>query len=368
MAPTPAVTSFCNAPQWPRRAWDETVRSTEVSTRRNEAMVRKTIDIDKFKNIIVDPSPPDPLMGKVHPSEPITERLKSRIVGQDGLIDELVRQLARRVRAKRPGRPIAVFCFVGPPGVGKTELAKVLPEVLYDSTEHLHFFSCAEIGKSMRAAGRLFGDRGYVGGEGALTSVLRRIPRAVVLLDEAHHVHPDVWKHFLSAWNDGFVTDEKTGAKSSTTEAIFILTSNAYQREIIALVEAHDCMPDELDDKVRDILSAGEWHLPAEVLSRIDRVFAFRPLKGIDIARVIAMQVNKLAASFGLEIEGGGIDEEIFLGAVEHFEKRGIKGGVRDIARHVERQVTDGLIDAKAAGAKAVRFGIEEAVIKVATA
>jgi ATP-dependent Clp protease ATP-binding subunit ClpA len=100
------------------------------------------------------------------------------------------------------------------------------------------------------------------------------------------------------------------------------------------------------------------------VLSRIDEVFAFRPLQGLDIARVVALEIEALARQFGLQIADGGIDPNILLEAIETLSQR-MHGGVRDVSRAIERQVTDGLIDARAAGAAAIRLMAQGAVIKV---
>lgn len=290
----------------------------------------------------------------------LADQLKQNIIGQDAVIDQIATHVRRRVaRAKslRGDKPIAVFCFAGPPGVGKSELAKVLADALYQDRNHLHVFSFAEMGRGDHAASTLFGSPpGYSGGEGSFTTALRRIPNAVVLLDEIEKGHPDVLKRFLNAWNDGVVTDQKTSAKSSTKEAIFILTTNANQVKIGELVENHTGTIEELNEKVKDMLTEGEYALAPEVLSRIDNVFAFRPMKGIDMAYIVALQMQKLARNYGLEIADDGIESGILVTAVEALSKKGTKGGVREIARKIEDQVADGLIEAHTEGAKAVRF------------
>ena len=303
---------------------------------------------------------------KVIDAEALAATLKDSIIGQDEVIDQIAVHLKRRVAAGQKEKPIAVFCFAGPPGVGKTELAKVLTDAIYKDRNHLHTFSFAEMGKAREAATTLFGaPKGYVGGEGSLTTALRRIPNAVVLLDEIEKAHPDVLKRFLNAFNDGVATDQHTSKTSSTKEAIFILTTNANQQEVGELCLNHTGTTDELNDKVKDLLSVGDDALAPEVLSRIDSVFAFRPLKGIDIAYVVALQIEKVAKSYGLEVAGGGIQKEILLNAVEKLTKVGTKGGVRDIARAIEKQVADGLIDAKTDGAKLVRFVADGDLVKV---
>src|SRR6202035_4649815 len=200
---------------------------------------------------------------------------------------------------------------------------------------------------SPMGANSLFGSpKGYVGSitYGALTSALRDVPNAVVLLDEFEKAHPEVHKRFLTAWNDGFITELSDGAKIATNEAIFILTTNAASRRIGEMAAQHNGSREELDRMVKAALADAQF--APEVLSRIDEVFAFRALQGLDIARVVALELEALARQFGLEIADGGIDPAILLDAIEALSAR-MNGGVRDITRAIERQVTDGLIDAR---------------------
>lgn len=317
----------------------------------NKTALESAYETEKAKLSVID-------------ADQLAERIKARVIGQDSVIERLAVRLRRRLAARRPDKPIAVFCFAGPPGVGKTHLAKVLSEHLYGSRNHLHFFDMSQFGQP-HAAASLFGQaRGYVGSNsyGALTAALRDVPNAIVLLDEFEKAHPEVHKRFLTAWNDGFVTELSDGSPISTTEAIFVLTTNAASRRVGEAASQHAGETDELDRLVKSILRDSQF--APELLSRIDDVFAFRELEGLDIARVVALEMEVLAGQFGLEIETGGIDPRILLDAIEAMSKRA-DGGVRDFARSIERQISDGLIDARAGNAKSIRLEAEADHVRV---
>jgi ATP-dependent Clp protease ATP-binding subunit ClpA len=288
-------------------------------------------------------------------AEQLAEALKSKVIGQNEVIDQISQQLRRRIAAKRQDKPIAVFVFAGAPGVGKTHLAKALSEEIFGSKNHLHFFDMTNFAQA-HAAQSLFGSpKGYVGSNsyGALTGALRDLPNSIVLLDEIEKAHPDVLKRFLVAWNDGFVTESSDGNKLRTNETIFIMTTNAASNRIGEIVRAHKGTTEELNKMVKQSLA--EASFAPEVLSRIDAVFAFKPLAGLDIARVVALEMQGATRQYGMEIVDGGIDPQILLDSIEALSKEQ-KGGVRDIARAIENQMADGLIDAKTIGAEYVRF------------
>jgi ATP-dependent Clp protease ATP-binding subunit ClpA len=288
-------------------------------------------------------------------ADELAERISARVVGQEDAIGAIARQLRRRIAARRLDKPVAVFCLAGAPGVGKTHFAKILAEELYGGRSHLHFFDMSQFGQP-HAAASLFGQaRGYVGSNsyGAITAALRDVPNAVVLLDEFEKAHSEVHKRFLTAWNDGFITEVSDGARVETNEAIFVLTTNAASRRIGEIAEQTNETAEELGRLAKAALADAQF--APEVLSRIDDVFAFRPLKGLDIARVVALEIEGIAQQFNLKIAGGGIDPHILMQAIEALSGR-MQGGVRDMTRAIERQITDHLIEARTAGAAEIRL------------
>lgn len=282
--------------------------------------------------------------------------LKARVIGQNEVINSLARRLRQRLAARRQGKPIAVMCFAGPPGVGKTYLAKVMAEKLYGSDAHLHVFEMAKFREGY-SSNSLFGVPAGLQGSGEpglISRALRDTPNAIVLLDEFEKASRDIHMQFLSAWNDGFVTDLGTGTRYPTTEAIFILTTNAGSRRIAELARDPSITQSEINDLVKDALVDADF--APEVLSRIDVVFAFRGIEGLDIARVVALEIERKAAEYQLHISPGGIEPAILLDAIDTFTETKPKGGVRDIARQIEDRIADGLIEAKADGATHIRL------------
>ncbi len=281
----------------------------------------------------------------------LADALKSRVIGQNAICDDLAAQIRRRLALQQRGKPVGVFLFAGYPGTGKTYLGKRLAAELHRQLLHLDMTQCS---RGMGAT-ILFGSpRGYVGSDsyGKLTAGLRETPDAVVLLDEIEKADPEVHKKFLTAWNDGFVTEASDGRSISTTRAIFVLTTNAALDTLEDIRRRYANDPDEMRRAATSALKDAGF--APEVLNRIDRIFVFSRLEGLDVARVTALEIEQMIQGYGLAVGKQGIDPELLYRLMRRQEKFAEAGSSRDLVRVIEESIADSLINAKQQGARCV--------------
>jgi ATP-dependent Clp protease ATP-binding subunit ClpB len=256
-------------------------------------MLREEVDADGIAEVVSRWTgiPVARLMeGEVEKLLRMETRLHERVIGQDDAV-RAVSSAVRRSRAglSDPNRPVGVFLFLGPTGVGKTELARALAAFLFDDENAMVRIDMSEFGERHSVARLIGAPPGYVGYDegGQLTEAVRRRPYAVVLLDEVEKAHPDVFNIFLQVFDDGRLTDGQ-GRTVDFTNALIIMTSNVGSSIIKSMPGAdaralRAAVSDELDDTFRP-----------EFLNRLDDVIVFRALTQQDIARIIDIQVDRL--------------------------------------------------------------------------
>src|SRR6056297_3475188 len=274
------------------------------------------------------------------------ESLKERVVGQDEAIEKLSKAI-RRTRAglKDPEKPIGSFIFLGPTGVGKTELAKVLTEYLFDSQDSLIRIDMSEYMEKFSVSRLVGAPPGYVGHEegGQLTEKVRRKPYSVVLLDEIEKAHPDVFNILLQVFDDGILTDG-LGRQVDFRNTILIMTSNIGTQDIksfgkgigFSQAEGDDMDYTSMKSTVQDALKNV---FNPEFLNRIDDVIVFHPLDKQNIFEIIDIMSEDLferAEELGLELE---FDED----AKEFLTDKGFdpKYGARPLRRALQKYVED---------------------------
>ncbi|WP_417608657.1 ATP-dependent Clp protease ATP-binding subunit [Owenweeksia hongkongensis] len=278
------------------------------------------------------------------------KEMKSQIIGQDDAVDKIVKAIQRnRAGLKDPNKPIGSFIFLGPTGVGKTQLAKELSKSLFDSEDNLIRIDMSEYMEKF-AISRLVGaPPGYVGYEegGQLTEKVRRKPYSVVLLDEIEKAHPDVFNLLLQALDDGHMTDS-LGRKVDFKNTIIIMTSNIGTRQLKDFgggvgfgTAAKTSNPSDVAKGV--IETALKRAFAPEFLNRIDDVILFNSLSKEDILKIIDIELVKLYK----RIEGLGYNVKMSTKAKEYIADKGFdeKFGARPLARAIQKYVEDPLAE-----------------------
>lgn len=223
----------------------------------------------------------------------LADRLHQRVVGQDEAVQAVTEAIQRsRAGIQDPNRPIGSFLFLGPTGVGKTELAKALAETLFDDENNIVRIDMSEYMEKF-AVSRLIGaPPGYVGYEegGQLTEAVRRKPYSVILFDEVEKAHPDVFNILLQVLDDGRITDSQ-GRTVDFKNTIIILTSNLGSQYLLEGIRADGTIAEEAKQAVNALLRQS---FRPEFLNRLDEVVFYKPLTKQDVNAIIDLQIAKL--------------------------------------------------------------------------
>ena len=262
-------------------------------------------------------------------------RLHDRVIGQDEAVSAVANALRRsRAGLADPNRPIGSFLFLGPTGVGKTELARALAEFMFDSEDAIVRIDMSEY-MEKHSVSRLIGaPPGYVGYDegGQITEAVRRRPYAVILLDEIEKAHPDVFNVLLQIMDDGRLTDGK-GRTVDFTNTVLIMTSNVGSQEIAA-----ERIDEAIRERIQGVLTST---FKPEFLNRIDETVIFHRLSREDISRIVEVQVALLTDRVrerGLEIELTD-DARTLLGNLGYDPIY----GARPLKRVIQKQLVDRL-------------------------
>ncbi|CAA9297323.1 ClpB protein [uncultured Coleofasciculus sp.] len=274
----------------------------------------------------------------------LEDELHQRVVGQEEAVTAVADAIQRsRAGLADPNRPTASFIFLGPTGVGKTELAKALAAYLFDTEEALVRIDMSEYMEKHSVSRLLGAPPGYIGYEegGQLTESIRRRPYAVILFDEIEKAHPDVFNVMLQILDDGRVTDSQ-GHTVDFKNSVIIMTSNIGSQYILD-VAGDDSHYDEMHSRVMEAMRSS---FRPEFLNRIDEVIIFHALKKSQLRHIVYLQTKRLEQrlaerKMSLKLSESALD---FLAEVGYDPVFGARPLKRAIQRELETQIAKGIL------------------------
>ncbi|MBQ3790073.1 MAG: ATP-dependent Clp protease ATP-binding subunit [Lachnospiraceae bacterium] len=276
----------------------------------------------------------------------LESELHKRVIGQEDAVTALARAIRRgRVGLQDPNRPIGSFLFLGPTGVGKTELSKALAETMFGTEEALIRVDMSEYMESYSVSKMIGSPPGYVGHEdgGQLSEKVRRHPYSVILFDEVEKAHPDIFNVLLQVLDDGHITDSK-GRKVSFKNTILIMTSNVGAQRIVEPKKlgfsAGDDAEKDYERMKSGVMEEVKRLFKPEFINRIDEIMVFHPLTKEEMDQIVALLVSELArrakTQMGLKLE---VPKSVRDFIVRKHEN--VKMGARPLKRAVQSEIED---------------------------
>ncbi len=286
------------------------------------------------------------------------DALEERVVGQDEAVKRVAETILRsRAGLSDPNRPYGSFLFLGPTGVGKTELTKALAQFLFDTEDALVRIVMSEFMEKHSVARLIGAPPGYVGYEegGYLTEAVRRHPYSVILLDEVEKAHPDVFNVLLQVLDDGRMTDGQ-GRTVDFKNTVIVMTSNLGSSEIQEMIgESRESVKNAVMTEVRE-------HFRPEFINRIDEIVIFNSLGSEAIRRIAAIQLKSLQARVAaqdvtLEVTDEAMAELAEVGFDPHYGARPLKRAIQD---HIENRLAMVMLEGSAGPGDTIRVGAKD--------
>ena len=286
------------------------------------------------------------------------DALEERVVGQNEAVKRVAETILRsRAGLSDPNRPYGSFLFLGPTGVGKTELTKALAQFLFDTEDALVRIDMSEFMEKHSVARLIGAPPGYVGYEegGYLTEAVRRHPYSVILLDEVEKAHPDVFNVLLQVLDDGRMTDGQ-GRTVDFKNTVIVMTSNLGSSEIQEMIgESRESVKNAVMTEVRE-------HFRPEFINRIDEIVIFNSLGSETIRRIAAIQLKSLQARVAaqdvtLEVTDEAMAELAEVGFDPHYGARPLKRAIQD---HIENRLAMVMLEGSAGPGDTIRVGAKD--------
>ena len=264
------------------------------------------------------------------------DTLHKRVIGQEEAVEKVTEAVLRsRAGLQNPNRPIGSFLFLGPTGVGKTELAKTLAETLFDSEDHMVRLDMSEYMEKHTVSRLVGAPPGYIGYEegGQLTEAVRRNPYTIVLLDEIEKAHPDVFNILLQVLDDGRLTDTK-GRTVDFKNTVLIMTSNIGSHLLLEGVDETGTIADDTAQQVRQLLRS---HFKPEFLNRIDDIVMFTPLSMHHMGEIVEKMLSQLRQRLAYQEIDLTLDED----AIQWLATNGYDPiyGARPLMRFITKEL-----------------------------